>query len=291
MRTYRRVLLFTCLTALAACAAQPTPPPPPQLTLDKIRSTGVITIGFRDGAVPFSYSDPDHSTPTGYVVDLCKHVAEGLQQQLGLAKLDIKWVPVSADDRVQKVISGAVDLECGTTTVTVSREAQVDFSLMTFLDGGSFLALADRKPKTLEDLSRLRIGVSTGTTTEAILREALKDNNVQAELIPVKSHAEGLELLRSGKADLYASDRTVLIGLALTSQPASTFVLSDFMFSYEPYALMMRHDWAFRVAVDKELAALYRKGEIVGIVRHWFGPLGEPPDLLKAMYVIEGIPE
>ena len=279
------LLLWLC-TAFSGCTLVQG-----QTTLEKIKSTGSITLGYRDGALPFSYLEPDHNKPTGFSVDLCEHVVEGLQQQLGLAKLDVKWVPVTGENRVEQVTSGAVDLECGTTTATISREAQVDFSLLTFLDGGSFLGQVGRSPHSMSDVSRLRVAVSAGTTTEARLREALKQDNVDAEVVPVKSHAEGLALMSSGKADLYASDRTVLIGLALTAPKEATYVLSEMMFTYEPYALMMRHDWSFRVAVDRELAALYRSGRIVSILRYWFGGLGEPPDLIKALYVIEGLPE
>lgn len=287
------VLSLSLCAAVAGCAMQgpAAGPAAPESTLAKIKASGTITLGYRDGAIPFSYMTPDHNKPTGFSVDLCEHVVEGLQQQLGLAKLEAKWVPVTADNRVQQVTSGAVDLECGTTTVTLTRETQVDFSLLTFLDGGSFLSQVGKSPKRLDEIGKLRIAVSTGTTTEASLRQAMKDDNVSAELLPVKSHEEGLGLLRDGKADLYASDRTVLIGLALSAPSGSAYVLSDFMFSYEPYALMMRHDWDFRLAVNKELAALYRDRRIVGIFRYWFGGLGEPPDLIKALYLIQGIPQ
>jgi len=263
----------------------------PPTTLEKVRSSASISLGYRQGAIPFSYVKDGESTPTGFSVDLCERVVEGLQRQLGLAKLDIKWVPVSADDRVEQVISGAVDLECGTTTITMSRQGQVDFSLLTYVDGGSFLGQVGTNPRSLRETSRMRVAVSAGTTTYAALRDAFRQSGLEADIVPVKSHEEGLRLMREGKADLYASDRTVLMGLARSAPPGSAFVLSETMFSYEPYALMMRHDWAFRVAVDRELASLYRSGQIFGMLRTWFGAMGEPPDLLMAVYLIQGIPE
>ena len=282
----RCALLLTVLL-LASCATSTMKDTEP--TLDKIKSSGAITLGYRDGAVPFSFLKD--GKPVGFSVDLCERVVAGLQTQLGLPALKTNWVAVTADTRFQAVKSGAIDLECGTTSITLTRQAEFDFSLMTFLDGGSFLTRPGAAPKSLGELHRLRVAVSAGTTTESYLRTALAQRKVQAELVPVKSHAEGIAALREGSVAAYASDRTVLIGLALTAPPGSAFQLADMQFSYEPYALMLRRDPDFRLAVDRVLANVYRSGDIVGIYARWFGGLGPPTDMLQNMYVIEGLPE
>jgi ABC-type amino acid transport substrate-binding protein len=284
-----RLLLFVLLLlSIAGCTA--LGPKPAHNTLDKIKASGTIALGYREGAVPFSFLDKSQK-PIGYSVELCERVVEDLRKQLELPVLNVNWTPVTAETRFEQVTSGRVDLECGTTTVTLSRQAQVDFSLMTFLDGGAFLAKAGRAPKGLQELTRLAIAVSAGTTTEEHLRRFLQEQKIDVELVPVKSHAEGIALLREGKVALYASDRTVLIGLALSEVPGSGFILPDLMFSYEPYGLMLRRDADFRLAINRVLARLYRSGDIIEIYRRWFGPLGEPTDLLKAMYLIQALPE
>src|SRR4030095_128431 len=90
-----------------------------QGTLKKIKDSGTITLGYREQSVPFSFKGSD-GTPAGYSVDLCKSVATAVQQQLGLQKLDVKWVPVTVETRIPAVVRGAIDLECGSTTNTVS---------------------------------------------------------------------------------------------------------------------------------------------------------------------------
>ncbi|HEV7821211.1 MAG TPA: transporter substrate-binding domain-containing protein, partial [Burkholderiales bacterium] len=114
---------------------------------------------------------------------------------------------------------------------------------------------------------------------------------VSAEIIPVKTHADGFAALREDRVDAYASDRMILIGLALSAIDAQSYKLSDEMFSYEPYALMMRRDTDFRLAVNRELAQLYRSGDVLNLYARWYGPLGEPSTLLKAMYFLNAFPE
>ena len=113
----------------------------------------------------------------------------------------------------------------------------------------------------------------------------------RSELIPAKTHAEGFSAVREDRVDAYASDRMILIGLALGAIDAQSYRLSDEMFSYEPYALMLKRDANFRLAINRELARLYRSGEIMNIYARWYGPLGEPSTLLKSMYFLNALPE
>ncbi len=111
-------------------------------TLKRIKTTGTFTIGYRESAPPFSFMGPD-KRPVGYSIDLCMNVASAIEKQLGIANLKLNWVPVTAENRVDMVAQGKVDIECSTTTATLSRQERVDFSLMTFVDGGSLMSMAD----------------------------------------------------------------------------------------------------------------------------------------------------
>jgi ABC-type amino acid transport substrate-binding protein len=276
-----RLLPLLLLLAAGAAGAQ---------TLEKIAKSGSISIGFRPDAVPFSFLGPDQR-PAGFSVDLCQRVVAGLASQLKLPGLKMNWVPVSAQDRIEQVTEGKVDLECGTTTVTLSRQRRVDFSLITFLDGGAFLARAGSGgPRGPQDLRGARVAVSAGTTTEKALRKVVADSGSTAEVVPVANHVDGVNLLLDGKVAMYAADRTVLIGLAMNAG-RDKLQLLDFMFSYEPYALTMRRDADFRLAVNRELAEVFRQGEIVAVYRKWFGQFGEPQELLKALYTIQSFQE
>jgi ABC-type amino acid transport substrate-binding protein len=284
----RRSLAPQLLAVLLVTAACATHAPD---TLKKVKETGTLAIGYRESSVPFSFIDTARK-PAGYSVDLCKRIAASIQQQLGLANLQIKWVPVTPEDRITSVANGAVDIECGSTTNTLARQEQVDFTNMTFVDGGSLLVTARSGIRRVADLAGKRVAVIPGTTTERALADALKKNGVNAQVISVKEHIEGLRLLDGGGADAYASDRTLLIGLAIQSQDIRKLRLADEYLSYEPYGFMVRrNDAAFRLAANRVLARLYRTGEIEQLYETWFGALGLPSTLLQAMYLLNGLPE
>ena len=174
----------------------------------------------------------------------------------------------------------------------LSRQERVDFSLMTFVDGASLLTAAGTNWRGLADLTDKRIAVIPGTTTEKALTDFLKKEFITVKVVPVKDHVEGLAAVEKGLADAFASDRGTLIGIAITSKDPKRFALANIVFSYEPYGLMVRrNDAAFRLAVNRALAGLYRSGGFVPIYERWFGAFGKPSDAIQAMYLLNGLPE
>src|SRR5262245_61848914 len=141
-------------------------------TLKKIRASSTLTLGHRESAPPFSFPGPDRH-PVGYSIDLCTHIASAIQKQLGV-NLKLDWQPVTADNRIDMVTQGKIDIECGTTTITLARQERVDFSLMTFVDGGGVLTRSDGKFNASSDFADKRIAVIPGTTTEAALNKFFK---------------------------------------------------------------------------------------------------------------------
>jgi len=282
---YRLPLFLALLCVLAAPAAAQS------VTLEKIRKTGVITMGYVEGSAPFSFTDAGKQ-PQGYSVDLCRAVASGIRAQLKLASLETRWVPVTIQDRIEAVKSGRVDIECSTTTWTLSRQADVDFSLVTFVDGGSILTRTESEAGRLTDFGGKRIAVITSTTTEKVLRETLARRSIKAEVVTVRTRDAGLQLLDQRKVEGFASDRIVLIGVVMTGKAKGTFKLLDEDFSIEPYALPLpRGDADFRLAVNRVLAGLYRSGDIDRIYNEWLGKLGPPSLLLSAAFFIQGLAE
>jgi glutamate/aspartate transport system substrate-binding protein len=248
-------------------------------------------MGYREASLPFSYVGNDKK-PVGYAIDLCTRVAAGIQQQLGLNDLQIKWMPVTPENRMALVANGTIDLECGTTTNTLSRQEQVDFSHMIFVDGGSLLVSTASNINSLSDLAGKRVAVVPGTTTEIVLAEALQKADVKVQLLRVREHSDGIAALESGTADAYASDRVILIGLALTSKDPTKLALAEEYLSYEPYGLMLRRgDADFRLAVNRVLSRLYRSGQIYPIYERWFGAVDRASPLLLSMYRLHGLPE
>lgn len=278
------LVVLTLLLPVGPAAAQSG-------VLDRIRTSGVITMGYVENSAPFSFLDESRQ-PQGYSIDLCRAISSGIRTQLKLQNLETRWVALTIQNRLDAVASGKVDIECSTTTWTFSRQRLVDFSLITFLDGGSILTRVENKIARINDFSGKRIAVITGTTTEKVLRSTLSRREVNAEVVTIGNRAEGLKLLDESKVDGFASDRTALIGIVLKTKTGHSFKLLDEDFSVEQYALALpRGDPAFRLAVNRVLARLYRTGGIQQIYDQWLGKLGPPSLLLSATYFIQGISE
>jgi ABC-type amino acid transport substrate-binding protein len=258
--------------------------------LDRIRQDKTIRIAYRDDAPPFSFKGKT-AEPVGFMADLCRAVANDLAQQLNLPALNVDYVKVTAADRFDAIIQGKADLLCEPTTQTLSRRQQVDFSIPTFIDGAGLLIRSDG-PKSLKALGGHKIGVLAGTTTEDELHASLKDAGITAEVIPAKTHEEGLALLDDGKVSAYFADRGILMFLAGQSKAPGKLLLADNYLTIEPYALALPHgDEDFRLAVDRALSDIYRSGKIAPIFTHTFGSKTKPSQTLMTLYLISALPD
>jgi ABC-type amino acid transport substrate-binding protein len=284
----RRLTLLLSLAVVIVAAA----PAAAQVgTLDRIRSSGAITLGYIEQAPPFSFVDAK-GEPQGYSVELCREIARGIGEQLGVANLETRWVPLTIQNRLDAVSTRRVDIECSTTTWTLARQRSVDFSLITFVDGGSVLTRAGSGLGRLADLKGKRIAVIKGTTTEKVLRESLARYGVAAEVITVATRPEGFKLVEDAAVDGFAADRTTLVGTMQARQGIAAYRLLDEDFSIEPYAFALpQGDHEYRLAVNRVLARLFRTGDIGKVYSRWLGPLGPPSALLSATYFIQGISE
>ena len=278
---------------IAACAlltGWTVPADAADSTIAKIKQTATLRLGYRENSPPFSFVGND-KLPRGYSVELCQAVAEDMARELKLTKLDLRWVAVSAQSRFEALKRGDIDLECGNTTHTLGRRADFDFSLMTFVDGAGLMFRLGERPTTLDEIKGQRVAVVVGTTTEKTLDDLVAASKLGVRLLKVKDHDAAIAALKDKTATAYAADRTVLIVTALARGEGKSFELSDAQFTYEPYGLMMRRDADFRLAVDRTLARLYRSGEIEPIFQRWFAPLGDPGEALKALFLLNGLPE
>jgi glutamate/aspartate transport system substrate-binding protein len=261
-------------------------------TLDKIARTGEILIGYRTDASPLSYENAD-GNPSGYSVDLCRRIAAGVKAHLGKDDIETKFVPITSDERISAIVSGKIDIECGSTTITLSRLERVDFTLPTFVTGGSVLTLADSGIKTMPDLAGHTVAAVEGTTTVEQLRNYLSENLIDAKLVVVADRTAGMGQLNKGKVDAFASDQIVLIGQIIEAPFPKRYWLMDETFSYEPYGFVVRrNDADFRLVANKAIAQLYRSEQHIDIFHQWIGRIGiRPPPVLIAMYQLNTIPE
>jgi glutamate/aspartate transport system substrate-binding protein len=282
----------TGVISLMIAGVIPTAGPVHADTLDRIRAAGTISIGYVDASPPFASSERG-GKPEGFSIDLCQRIVAEVKQISGLGELTVKYVPVTTETRIPKLEAGEIDIECSSTTRTLSRQARVDFTLLTFVTGTELLVHLDSKIDDVSGLEGKKVAVLPDTTTETVIKAQLKQRLVNATIVSVKDHEDGIASLDDGRADAYASDEVLLIGLARKSKNPGNLRLSGNLYSYEPYALMVRqNDAAFRLIADRALAQVFRSGEIAKIYERWFGQWNvNPSQMLMALYRIQSLPE
>lgn len=259
-------------------------------TLGRIKKEGVINVAYSPDSLPFSFGESGE--PKGYSIDLCKRVVAQIGRAVGDPGLKINWMSGTTPQRLLMVESGRADLECANTTQTIGRMSRVDFSNLIFLESGGFITRSNAPVQSLGDANGKKIAVLKSTTTEIRLREALKKRLVNANVVMIDTANQGIEMLESGAADLYAGDKVKLVGLVATSKDPSKFAMLSDDLSFEPYAFALpRNDSAFRLEVNKALTQVYASGEIENIFNQWLGRLGKPTNLLAAMFLLNSIPE
>lgn len=259
--------------------------------LKKIADSKTISIAYRTDAAPFSFTD-DKNQPVGFSVDLCKRVVNSIERQLKVQGLQTKWVAATAQNRFDIVAKGQADMECGSSTVTLSRLKQVDFSSYIFVETTGLMVKEASAYRSISDLSGKTIAVIAGTTNERAINEQLKRRQLASTVVPFKTRDEAFAAVEAGKVDAFASDLLLLVGAASKAKdPGSLKLLPDEL-SFEPYGITLpRGDAAFRLAVNTGLAQIYGSDEINEIFGRWFARLGRPPAILQAVYLLGTIPE
>ena len=287
MRTLVLGLAFVCLQISVSAASELTG------TLKRIDDTGQMNLGFRESEPPMSFRD-QFGNPVGYSIDLCDHIVAAVKQKLGRSDITVNYVPVTAENRFTSIESASIDILCGATTKTLGRSERVGFTQLTFVTGASLLSMNDAKVPNVLGLKGKRVAVVSNTTTIEVLKGALNDMLVDAEVVPVSSATEGMALLDKGEVDAFSSDQIVLIGqIIIRKNSEKKYFLSKELFSFEPFALAVRRgDVDFQLVSDRALSQLNRSGQIVAIYRKWFGLIAEkPPIALRALYQLNATPE
>jgi glutamate/aspartate transport system substrate-binding protein len=236
----------------------------------QIKQTRVIRLGHRANAVPFSYIGAD-GIPVGYTLDLCRAIVETIAADLGGLELRIDYVPVTPLNRIQQVVSGAVDLECGATTNTAERRRQVAFSPVIFVTGTRIAVPRGSMIRDLNDLRGRPAVVVSGTTNEAAMREYDRLNALAIRFVTADDYRAALTLLTTGRVDALAADDILLRGLLAETRQSTAFRLVGDMLSFEPYGIMYaRGDSALADAVERTLRGLAESREIVWLYDRWF---------------------
>jgi ABC-type amino acid transport substrate-binding protein len=262
-----------------------------QSTIDKIRQTNTINIGYRESSIPFAYLD-DAKKPIGYSLDICAQLVDGIKRELKLPKLAVKFVPVQAAERIPFVVDGKVDLECGNTTATAERKTKAAFTMPIYIAGAATLARASPPTTSLRDFRGKQIIIAAGTTGEKVLAEANKSSYDIKPFI-AKNNTEAFAALKDAKADGWITDDVLLASFRANADKPSDYVLLEKRHTIEPLAIMMRlNDPAFEALIDREMARLVSEEKLQALYQKWFASpippkginLGLPPGRLLREY-------
>jgi len=239
-------------------------------TLNKIKQSGTIVLGYRDSSIPFSYIADNPNQPVGYAHDLQLKVVEAVKQKLNLPDLKIRYNLVTSQNRIPLVSNGTVDLECGSTTNNKERQQQVDFSVGFFEVGSRLLTATDSGIKDFSDLKGKKLVTTAGTTSERYIRQHEKELGI-GEIISAKDHAESFLMLQSGRAAAFMMDDILLAGEKSKAKNPEQWQIVGTAPINEIYGCMLRKgDTKFKQVVDDAIKATYSSGEINNMYKKWF---------------------
>ena len=241
-----------------------------QSTLDKMRSSGAVTMGVRESSGALSYTLGDGKY-AGFHVEICNNVLRDIQKQLNLKTLDIKYSPVTSQNRIPLLQNGTVDIECGSTTNNATRQKDVAFAVTTYVEEIRIAVKANSGITSLNQLNGKKVATTTGTTSVQLLRKHERATGVNFEEVFGKDHADSFLLLESGRADAFVMDGSILAGNIANAKNPADFRIVGEVIAVEPIAIMMRtDDPTFKKAVDDSIIKMMKDGTLTKLWDKWF---------------------
>jgi glutamate/aspartate transport system substrate-binding protein len=240
-------------------------------TLQKVKETNRIVLGFQEASVPFSYLDGNQKA-IGYAVDICMKIVDAVKHELKLSSLDVETSPVTSSNRIPLMMNGTVDLVCSATTNNAERQRQVAFTNSHFLSATRFAARKSDNITTIDQLKDKPVVAVAGSTNMVQLNQVNAARHLGITPLAAKDQAEAFLMLETGRAAAYVLDDVQLAVAIARSKDPSAYIISEEAFSKaEPYGIMLRRDdAAFKAVVDRATAELYRSPEIEAIYKKWF---------------------
>ena len=260
----RAVVVAALVCASAGAMAQSAS------TLDKIKSSGAVTLGYRESSFGFSYLDSTLK-PVGYSMDICYKILDAVKAKLNLTDLKVNYQAVTSANRIPLVQNGTVDLECGSTTNLVERQKQVAFSPDIFRYNVRMLVRKDSGIKSIADLQGKAVATTTGTTSFRLLRQADKASNLEISNVPGKDHTDSFLLVQGGKAQAFVLDDILLAGQIANARTPQDYEIVGESLRTENQALMLRNDDpVFKALVDSTVSGMMKSGEMEKLYNKWF---------------------
>ena len=241
-----------------------------QSTLDKMRSSGAVTMGVRESSGALSYTLGDGKF-AGFHVEICNTVLRDIQKQLNIKTLDIKYSPVTSQNRIPLLQNGTVDIECGSTTNNATRQKDVAFAVTTYVEEIRIAVKANSGITSLNQLNGKKVATTTGTTSVQLLRKHERATGVNFEEIFGKDHSDSFLLLESGRADAFVMDGSILAGNIANARNPGDYRIVGEVIAVEPIAIMMRKDDpSFKKAVDESIIKMMKDGTLTKLWDKWF---------------------
>ena len=261
----KKHLLAIAVTALAAGSvfAQAND------TLAKIKASGSVTLGVRESS-GLSYT-LGNGKYVGFHTEMAEVILADIQKQLGLPKLDIKYQPVTSQNRVPLVTNGTVDLECGSTTNNAARQKDVAFAVTTYVEEVRIATKANSSINSIKDLNGKTVATTTGTTAVQTLRKNERAGGIDFKEVYGKDHADSFLMLETGRADAFVMDGSILAANISKSKNPADYKIVGEVLSVEPIACMLRKDDpAFKKAVDDSIKRQIKDGSLAKLYDKWF---------------------
>ncbi len=251
-------------------------------TIAKVKASGSVTMGVRDSSGALSYTLGDGKY-VGYHVEICQRILANLEKAVG-KKLDIKYLPVTSQNRLPLVQNGTVDIECGSTTNNLTRQKDVAFAFTTYVEEVRIAVRANSGISAIAQLNGKNVATTTGTTSVQLLRKNERATGVDFKEVFGKDHADSFLLLESGRADAFVMDGQILAGNIANSKSPADFKIVGEVLSVEPIAIMLRKDDpAFKKMADDTISALAKSGELAKLYDKWFVQPIPPKNIRMSM--------
>jgi len=261
--TMKTLSLF--LLALAVSATADAGP-----ALERIQSSGRIVLAHRESSVPFSYLLPD-GRPVGYAVDLCLKVAEAVRKKLKMNTLSPQFLLVTPANRIQMVVDGKADMECGSTTNNAERREKVAFTVPHYITGARYLVKADSGIADLAQFENKTLVSTKGTTPLKAITQANNERALHVNIVEAPDHSKAMEMLAAGQADGFVMDDVLLYGLAAARPDSAKYRVVGKFLTIEPLSIVLpKNDPELKAIVDEEMKRLIASHEAHAIYERWF---------------------
>jgi len=264
MKQISRIFALTALVAISGTAVAAS------ATMDKIKSSGAVTMGVRESSIPMSYTTGDSRFEI-YHVEVCRMILGDIKDKLGMSTLRINYQPVTSQNRVPLVQNGTVDIECGTTTNNAGRAKDVGFANTLYVEEVRIAVKANSGINSISQLAGKKVATTTGTTSVQLLRKHEKANGVNFDEVYGKDHADSFLLLESGRADAFVMDGSILAGNIANAKNPKDYKIVGEVLSTEPIAIMVpKNDPEFKAAVNAAIAKIVANGKMPALWDKWF---------------------